>query len=132
MLLAPAFDGADVIFACTDARQAEGRKLPAFIALRDYNRNQPLRTLAGVFETFNIVWRLRPDVIVSTGAAPGLLCLLWGRLFSARTIWIDSIANSEELSMSGKLARKFCHRVLTQWQHLERADGNPSYWGSVL
>lgn len=132
MLLAPAFAGADVTFACTDAQQAEGRDLPAFLALRDYNRNQPLRMLAGLFETFDIVRRLRPDVIVSTGAAPGLLCLFWGRLFGARTIWIDSIANSEALSMSGRLARKFCHRVLTQWQHLERADGNPTYRGSVL
>lgn len=131
MLLAPALEGGEVTFACTDPRQAEGRDLPAFVALSDYNQNQPLRLLAGLAETFGIVRRLRPDVVISTGAAPGLLCLLWGRAFGARTIWIDSIANSEQLSLSGKLARRICHVVLTQWEHLARDDG-PAYWGSVL
>lgn len=131
MLLAPALEGGDVTFACTDPRQAEGRDLPAFVALSDYNQNQPLRLMAGLVETFGIVRRLRPDVVISTGAAPGLLCLLWGRAFGARTIWIDSIANSERLSLSGRLARKFCHVTFTQWEHLGR-DGDPAYGGSVL
>lgn len=131
MLLAPAFAGGQVTFACTDPRQAEGRDLPAFIPLADYNQNQPVKMLRGLIETFGVVRRVRPDVVVSTGAAPGLLCLLWGRVCGARTIWIDSIANSEQLSLSGKLARKFCHLTLTQWEHLA-ADGSPSYRGSVL
>lgn len=131
LLLAPAFKGGEVTFACTDPRQAEGRDLPSFVAIRDYNQNQPLKLLGGLGETFALVRRLRPDVIVSTGAAPGLLCLLWGRVLGARTIWIDSIANSEQLSLSGKLARRFCHVTLTQWEHL--AQGNdPACWGSVL
>lgn len=136
MLLAPAFEGGAVTFACTDPRQAEGRDLPGFVALSDYNQNQPLRLLRGLGETFRIVRRLRPDVVISTGAAPGLLCLLWGRVFGARTIWIDSIANSERLSLSGRLARKFCHVTLTQWEHLADGDGTPgqgpAFWGSVI
>lgn len=132
MLLSPAFDGADVTFACTDPRQAEGRGLPAFVPLRDYNQTQPLRLAAGLVETFGILRRVRPDVVLSTGAAPGLLCLLWGRILGARTIWVDSIANSERLSLSGRLARKFCHVTLTQWEHLAAPDGNPSYRGAVL
>lgn len=131
MLLSPAFDGGDVTFACTDPRQAEGRDLPAFVPLSDYNQTEILRLLAGLWETFGIVRRLRPDVVISTGAAPGLLCLLWGRVFGARTIWVDSIANSEQLSLSGKLARRFCHVTLTQWDHLA-AEHRPAYWGSVL
>ena len=60
-----------------------------------------------------------------------LIALALGRLFGARTLWVDSIANSERLSGSGEIARRFAHQVITQWPDL--AHGNdPAYWGSVL
>lgn len=132
MQMTPAFDGAEVTFAATDPDLAEVYGLERMITLRDYNKKDPVGVARGLVQTFGTLARLRPDVVVSTGAAPGLLCLLWGRLFGARTIWIDSIANSAELSLSGRLALRFCHVVVTQWEHL--ATGNPklTYWGSVL
>ncbi|MFV0474332.1 MAG: UDP-N-acetylglucosamine--LPS N-acetylglucosamine transferase [Pikeienuella sp.] len=131
MLIAPAFEGAKVSFACTDARQGPLHGLQDFHAIADYNQNQPIRLLRGLIETGALVRRLKPDVVISTGAAPGLLCLLWGRLSGARTIWVDSIANSEKLSLSGRLALKFCHVALTQWETLA-TGGRPDYRGSVI
>lgn len=78
-----------------------------------------------------IVGKERPDVIISTGAAPGYFAMLFGRLFGARTIWIDSITNIERLSMSGSLAGKHTDLWLTQWPHLAKREG-PHYGGSVL
>jgi hypothetical protein len=52
-------------------------------------------------------------------------------LLGARTIWIDSIANVEELSLSGRRIGKHAHLWLTQWPHLA-APGGPRYEGSVL
>ncbi|HCO1856164.1 TPA: hypothetical protein N7M61_004421, partial [Escherichia coli] len=73
----------------------------------------------------------RPTLAISTGAAPGLLCLLFTRLLGGKTIWIDSIANTEKLSLSGRLARFFSNQVLTQWDHL--GDGKKiSYHGRVI
>ncbi|MBN8486322.1 MAG: hypothetical protein J0M20_01115 [Burkholderiales bacterium] len=78
-----------------------------------------------------IMIRLRPAFVVTTGAAPGLAAVIWGRLLGARTVWIDSIANAEELSGSGVHARRFAHVWLTQWEHLAK-PGGPAFWGSVL
>jgi UDP-N-acetylglucosamine:LPS N-acetylglucosamine transferase len=75
--------------------------------------------------------RTRPDVVISTGAAPGLFGILFGRLVGARTIWIDSIANAEKLSLSGRIASRIAHIALTQWPHLA-ATRRPSYRGSIL
>lgn len=58
-------------------------------------------------------------------------CLLAGKLTGKRTIWIDSVANVEKLSLSGKLAGHIATLWLTQWQHLSRPDG-PHYAGAVL
>ncbi|WP_324827101.1 glucuronosyltransferase [Qipengyuania zhejiangensis] len=131
MLLAPAFEGAEVTFACTDGGQAERYGLVRFETLDDCNQNEPVKLLRTLWQARRLVRKIAPDVVVSTGAAPGILCLVWARLAGAKTIWIDSIANSEKLSLSGRLAIKFCDSVYTQWEHL--ACGNrPAYRGSVL
>jgi hypothetical protein len=45
-------------------------------------------------------------------------------------VWIDSVANVEELSLSGRLASERVDLCLTQWPHL--AAGLVYYKGSVL
>ena len=75
--------------------------------------------------------RHRPDVVLSTGAAPGFFAILFGKLLGARTIWVDSIANAEQLSLSGKKAGRFADLWLTQWPHLAQ-PGGPLYKGSVI
>ncbi|MFZ9916397.1 MAG: UDP-N-acetylglucosamine--LPS N-acetylglucosamine transferase, partial [Phycisphaerales bacterium] len=65
-----------------------------------------------------LVMRLRPSVIISTGAAPGYVALRIGRLLGARTVWVDSFANAAELSLSGRKALSFADLTLTQWPHL--------------
>jgi len=77
------------------------------------------------------IYILRPKVVISTGAAPGFLALLVGKILGAKTIWIDSIANSEKLSLSGRMARFVADKWYTQWPELSSENG-PYYIGSVL
>lgn len=77
------------------------------------------------------VLKIRPDIIISTGAASGFFAVLFGRLVGAHTIWIDSVANVNRLSLSGRAVRPFCHLHIAQWPHL--ADGTKTvYWGSLI
>ena len=78
-----------------------------------------------------LLWQERPDVVISTGAAPGYFAIRLGNLFGARTIWVDSVANVEELSLSGQKAGPHAKLWLTQWAHLARENG-PHHRGSVL
>ncbi len=78
-----------------------------------------------------ILLRERPHTVISTGAAPGYFAMRIGKLLRARTVWIDSIANADRMSMSGELVRKYADLWLTQWPHLAGRDG-PNYAGSVL
>ena len=78
-----------------------------------------------------VVLRERPDVVITTGAALGVVALRVGRLLGARTVWLDSIANVDHVSMSGEHVKRFADLYLTQWQHLESADG-PFFRGAVL
>ena len=82
-------------------------------------------------QIFFLVLRVRPDIVISTGALPGYMAIRLGKLFGARTIWVDSIANAHELSASGKHVGKFADLYLTQWEHLAR-DKGPLFKGAVL
>lgn len=87
-----------------------------------------------VIMSLQIVWllvRTRPHIVISTGAAPGYFALRLGKVFGARTIWLDSIANAGELSLTGLLVRKYADLWLTQWPHLARPSG-PYFYGGVL
>ncbi len=101
------------------------------LTVTDANMNAKLLLLTMFFQMFRHLMAVRPDLVITTGAAPGFAALTLGRMLGAKVIWIDSIANSEEMSSSGKQAGRFAHLWLTQWQHLSRPEG-PHYFGAVL
>lgn len=128
--LRPAFEGNDVTYMTTSTDYAPDVG-DGLLTVADANLKEKLRLLRMFWEVLVHMARLRPDIVISTGAAPGFAALFFGRLFGARTVWIDSIANSEQLSVSGKYARRYADLWLTQWAHLAQPEG-PQYWGGVL
>ncbi len=130
--LLPAFEGHALVCACADeACRAEAPAGAAFHAVGDASRWSKLALLRVALRVARLVWRVRPDVVVTTGAAPGWLGLVAGKLLGARTVWVDSVANAGELSLSGRHARRFADLWLTQWPHLAR-PGGPRCLGGVL
>lgn len=131
MLLREAFSGADVVYATTlDGLAKKSQVGPAYL-ITDCNRDRLSPNVRCVRELFHIIRTERPDVILSTGAAPGLIAIAVGKLFGAKGVWIDSVANSEKLSLSGKMAGRLANLWLTQWPQLARSNG-PHYFGAVL
>lgn len=136
----PAWAGSQVTYVSTDPgyraeveadAAARGEPAPRFRSVTDANRWQKLRLVRQAFEIAWIVLAERPGAIVTTGAAPGYFALRLGRLIGARTIWVDSVANAAELSLSGEKAGRHADLWLTQWPHLAR-DGGPTHKGAVL
>lgn len=110
--------------------EADGEAV-RFHTVTDANRWQKTRLLRQLWQILRILLHERPDVVVTTGAAAGYFALRLGRLLGARTVWIDSIANAEELSLSGRKAGRYADLWLTQWPHLAE-EGGPDYRGSVI
>ena len=129
--LRPAFEKQRAIYMTTDPAFAVDVPGCDMFVVTDANRDKPLKLIRSAFEVLSRVVRVRPDVVISTGAAPGVFGIIFGRMVGARTIWIDSIANAETVSLSGRIALKFAHVVLTQWPHLA-LPGGPAHQGSIL
>jgi UDP-N-acetylglucosamine:LPS N-acetylglucosamine transferase len=131
MRLRPAFADAKVTFVTV--RRTYQSDVPGedFRVIPDATRWNKFKLLLMAAKIFWIVATVRPDVVVSTGAAPGYFAIRFGKWFRARTCWIDSIANAEELSLSGQQIRPHASIVLTQWPHVADASG-VEFAGSVL
>ena len=138
--LMPAWDGCDVTYATTDpghrakidaAAAERDQPRPRYVTVVEANRWQKWRVVQSLFQMLYLILRVWPDVIITTGAAPGAIAVRLGGVLGRKTIWVDSIANAETLSMSGQKAGPHATLWLTQWEHLAEPDG-PEYRGSVL
>jgi len=130
--LYPAFENLDVAFVSVHPAYAEQVPDHRFYAVRDVTRWDRWGLIVLAAQLLRILLIERPSVVITTGSAPGLFALTIAKLvLRARTMWIDSIANCEQLSSSGMRARHFADVWLTQWPPLQRPDG-PAYWGAVL
>jgi UDP-N-acetylglucosamine:LPS N-acetylglucosamine transferase len=127
----PALEGQRLFVATVDANRRQEVVCERFFTIHDASRWNKLGLVRTALGMALVLLRVRPEVVLSTGAAPGFLAILLGKCLGARTIWIDSIANVERLSLSGEKAGRFADLWLTQWAHLARPDG-PFYRGSVL
>ena len=126
----PAFDGHNVAYLTTDPGHRSEVSPARFYTVSDANRWSKAALVRTALKILWVVIRERPRVVVSTGAAPGYLAIRFGKLLGARTIWIDSVANVEELSLAGQLASTKADLCLTQWPHL--AGGRVKHRGAVL
>lgn len=127
----PAFEGCQVTYVTTIPGYRSHVDGSDFFVVRDATRWNKIGLLVEAIQILRLILKVRPDIVITTGAAPGYFAVRFGKMLGAKTIWIDSIANADELSLSGKKAGRFADLWLTQWPHLARPDG-PQYCGSVL
>ncbi len=128
--LSPAWEGHDVTFATVFADSASEVAPARLLTFHDVSRKDWWRLPLVALDMLSILVRVRPQVIVTTGAMPPLVAVGLARFAGIKTLFIDSIANSEVLSGSGRLASRFADRALTQWPQL--ATGDIEHWGSVI
>jgi UDP-N-acetylglucosamine transferase subunit ALG13 len=67
-----------------------------------------------LLESYRIIRRERPDILISTGAGAVFFAVAWGRLFGATTIVIDSFARFERPSVFARLAAPLAHHLIVQ------------------
>lgn len=129
--LRPAFEGSEVHFVTVDRAYATEVPGERFHAVRDATRWNKFSLVVLACQVAWLLLRLRPDVVLTTGAAPGYFAVRLGKMLGRRTVWLDSIANVDELSMSGQMAGRWADLWLTQWEHLA-SPGGPECRGAVM
>jgi len=126
-----AFEGFNKCYATTNSSYSEFVPNEKFYSLPDASRWNKFRL---IWQAVNVLWlliRTRPNVVVTTGASVGFFAIFFAKKMYMKTIWLDSIANAEEMSLSGLKVEDYADLWLTQWEHLEKPKG-PYFYGAVL
>ena len=128
--LRDAFSDQDVTYITTVPEYRSMVGDSDFRIVTEASRKTKFRMILMALQVLWILIRVRPSAIVTTGAAPGFIAVWLGRRLGIRTLWGDSIANADEMSMSGKLAMQHADTVLTQWEHL--SSDHVQFHGAVV
>ena len=84
-----------------------------------------------LLELFNYI-KFRPKYIVTTGAhIAGPMCCI-GKIFGSKIIFIETFANINTKTITGKLVYKFADLFLVQWEDMLKLYPKAKYWGSVF
>lgn len=92
-----------------------------------------------IFKLFINCWielftyiKVRPKYIVSTGAhIAGPMCLI-GKIFGSKIIFIETFANSQTKTITGKLVYKFADLFIVQWESMLDLYPNAKFYGSLF
>ncbi len=96
------------------------------------HRYKPWAAVGVLWRSFRFAQAERPDVIVTTGSLPLAMVSFFVKMFGGKVVWIDSVAQMEGLSMSGKVVRRFADRCFAQWPGVADRYPNVTYSGELL
>jgi beta-1,4-N-acetylglucosaminyltransferase len=94
------------------------------------------RSLKNLVRNLRLAWsllgRLRPKVVLTTGAAVAVPFAWIARLRGVRIVYIESLARAERPSLSCRLVSPVADRVYVQWPELLRTLPRARYAGTVF
>ena len=81
---------------------------------------------------WKLVRRLRPQVIVTTGAGLAVPFAWVGRMHRTKVVYIESLTRIHAPSLTYRLVRPVANRVYVQWPELAAMVRGARYVGNVL
>lgn len=66
-----------------------------------------------------LVLKIRPDVVISTGALATVWMMLWTKLLGGKVIYIESFAKISSPTVSGRIAYRIADQFYVQWESMK-------------
>lgn len=92
-----------------------------------------IKLLKNILQTFFVLKKEKPDIIISTGAGSAVPSIIIGKLlFNTKIIFIESFARINTKSLSGIISYPFADLFLVQWRNMLKLYGKKAlYRGAV-
>lgn len=119
-----------VTFDKADARSAlKGEILyPCY-----YPTNRNLKNLIkNTLLAFKVLRKERPDLIISTGAAVAVPFFYLGKLFGAKTIYIEVFDRIDAPTVTGKLVYPVTDKFIVQWEEMKKVYPKSNNLGGIF
>jgi|GEM_PF-609369 len=102
-----------------------------FVFKEVIKKRQFFKPFKNLFQSLFIFLKERPDIVITTGAGSSFGAWVWGKLMS-KTIFIESIARTNEPSTFGKIFGSKSDVVFVQWKNMLKHYTNAIYGGLIF
>jgi beta-1,4-N-acetylglucosaminyltransferase len=133
LALRPAWEGFSRCWVTEDASDTRSllREEPAYFVHGPTTRSVS-RLVRDLPPAWRLLRRVRPRVVVTTGAGFALPYAWLGRLLGARVVYVETVTRMESPSLSCRLVAPIAARVYVQWPELVGVVPGARYVGTVL
>ena len=95
--------------------------------------NRNFRNLVrNLFLAWRVLAKEKPKVLISTGAGVCVPFVLLAPLWRVKTVYIESLARIDELSLTGRLVYRLVDEFIVQWPELAEKYHKAKYEGQLL
>lgn len=92
----------------------------------------PFKLLVNCFKSLYFYLKIRPDVIITTGAhSAGPMCCI-GKIFGSKIIYIETFANIHSKTVTGRIVYKFADLFIVQWESMLKLYPKAIYGGWIF
>lgn len=86
---------------------------------------------ANCFKSMYLYFKIKPKVIITTGAHTAVPMCYIGKLFGSKVIFIETFANITTRTLSGRLVYPIADLFLVQWEEMLKLYPKAIYKGGV-
>ena len=98
-----------------------------------YPSNRSIKALIiNTFRAVKILRKERPDLIISSGAAPAIPFFWIGKLMGAKTIYIEVFDRIDKPTISGRLCYPVADKFIVQWEEMKKVSKKAIVLGSIF
>lgn len=98
-----------------------------------YPSNRSLKALIiNTWRALKVLPKEKPDLIISSGAAPAIPFFWIGKLMRAKTIYIEVFDRIDTSTISGKLCYPVTDRFIVEWEEMKRVYPKAINLGSIF
>lgn len=81
---------------------------------------------------WNVLRKERPDLIISSGAAVAVPFFYLGKLFGAKTVYIEVFDRMDKPTVTGKLVYPVADKFVVEWEQMKKIYPKSVNLGSVF
>lgn len=88
--------------------------------------------IRNTFLAIKILKKEKPDVIISSGAAVAVPFFFIGKLFGAKTVYIEVFDRIDKPTVTGKLVYPITDKFIVQWEEMKKVYPKAINLGSIF
>lgn len=98
-----------------------------------YPTNRNLKNLIkNTFLAFKVLLKEKPDLIISSGAAVAVPFFYLGKMFGAKTVYIEVFDRMDKPTITGKIVYPVTDRFIVQWEEMKKIYPKAINLGSIF